>query len=194
MHADRTNRFALTVFGLLVLLIGAAGMSASTGVFGHRFSRRTLFANQVSSYIGHHGEWVWPAAAGVSLVIALIALRWMFVLLISTDRAGDIPIPVASSDGTTVLQPAAVTGALTREISTYHGVDQARSRLIGDGAAPQIVLEVTARQDADLHALYQRIEAEAFAHARQALDNDALPIKLDLDVSRRSSEKERSLQ
>jgi hypothetical protein len=186
MHADRTNRFALTLFGLLVLLIGAAGMSASTGVFGHGFSRRTLFANRVSTYIGHHGGWVWPAAAGVSLVIALIALRWILALLVSTDRAGDIPIPVAASDGTTVLQPAAVTGALTREISTYHGVDNAHGRIIGEGAAPEIVLEVTARPGADLHVLYQRIEAEALAHARQALGKERLPIKLDLDVSRRS--------
>ena len=185
MHADRTNRFALTLFGLLVLLIGAAGMSASAGVFGHSFSRRALFANQISSYIGHHGGWVWPAAAGLSLVIALIALRWIFALVISTDRAGDIPVPVATSDGTTVLQPAAVIGALTREISTYHGVDNTRGRIIGEGGAPEIVLEITARPDTDLHALYQRIEAEALAHARQALDKDTVPIKLDLDVSRR---------
>jgi hypothetical protein len=187
MHADRTNRFALTLFGLLVLLIGAAGLSTSVGLFGHTFSRHTLFANRVSTYIGQHGGWVWPAAAGVSLIIALIALRWILALLVSTDRAGDIPIPVATSDGTTILRPAAVTGALTREISTYHGVDNAHGRIIGDGAAPEIVLEVTARQGADLHALYQRIEEEAFAHARQALDKESLPIKLDLDVSRRNT-------
>ena len=63
MHADRTNRVALTLFGLLVLLAGAAGLTASTGVFGTPFSKRTLFANRVSTYIGHHGTWVWPAAA-----------------------------------------------------------------------------------------------------------------------------------
>jgi hypothetical protein len=186
MHADRTNRFVLTLFGLIVLVIGAAGMAASVGAFGHSFSRHTLFANRVSTYIGDH-SWVWYAAAGVSLVIALLALRWILALLISTDRAGDIPIPVAMSDGTTVLQPAAIIGALTREVSTYHGVDNTHGRIIGHGAAPELVLEVTARQGADLHVLYQRIEAEAFAHARQALDKESLPIKLDLDVSRRNT-------
>jgi hypothetical protein len=49
MHADRTNRVALIVFGLLVLAPGAASMAASTGVFGTAFSRRILFANRVSS-------------------------------------------------------------------------------------------------------------------------------------------------
>jgi hypothetical protein len=90
-------------------------------------------------------------------------------------------------DGTTVLQPAAIIGALTREVSTYHGVDNTHGRIIGDGAAPELVLEVTARQGANLHALHQRIETEAFAHARQALDKESLPIKLDLDVSRRNT-------
>jgi hypothetical protein len=186
MHTDRTNRFALTLFGLLVLLIGAAGLAASVGAFGHSFSHRTLFANRVSIYVGHH-SWIWYAAAAVCFVIALLALRWIVALVISTDRAGVIPIPVAMSDGTTVLQPAAIIGALTREVSTYHGVDNTHGRIIGDGAAPELVLEVTARQGADLHALYQRIEAEAFAHARQALDKESLPIKLDLDVSRRNT-------
>ena len=105
-------------------------------------------------------------------------------MLISTDRAGDIPIPVEMPDGTTILRPAALIGALTREVGTYHGVDYIRGRIIGDAAAPELVLEVTASQAADLHALHQRIETEAFAHARQALDKEDLPIKLDLDVSR----------
>ena len=186
MHADRTNRVALTLFGLLVLLTGAAGITASAGVFGTGFSRRTLFANRVSDYIGHHGTWVWAAAAGVCLLIALAALRWILVLLISTDRAGDIPIPV-STQGTTILQPAALTGALTREIGTYHGVDSARGRIIGDPSDPEIVITITASQSADLHALHQRIETEALAHARHALGKADLVIQLDLGISRRTA-------
>ena len=93
MHADRTNRFALALFGLLVLAAGAAGMAASTGVFGAAFSRRTLFDNQASRYIGHHGSWLWPAVAAACLLLALACLRWILALLASTDRAGDITIP-----------------------------------------------------------------------------------------------------
>jgi hypothetical protein len=32
MHAERTNRVALTLAGLLVLVAGGAGIAASTGV------------------------------------------------------------------------------------------------------------------------------------------------------------------
>jgi len=76
MHADRTNRVALIVFGLLVLIAGAAGLTASLGVFGKKFSHRTLFDNRVSTYIGHH-SWLWYAVAAVCLLIAILALRWI---------------------------------------------------------------------------------------------------------------------
>ena len=46
MHADRVNRIALIVLGLLVLAAGAAGMTASVGGFGQAFSHRTLFDNR----------------------------------------------------------------------------------------------------------------------------------------------------
>ena len=187
MHADRTNRTVLTMFGLLALLAGAAGMAASVGAFGVAFSRRTLFGNRVSVYIGQHGTWVWAVAAFICLLIALAALRWILALLVSTDRAGDLTVPGRKDKGTTKLQPAALTGALTGEISTYHGVDNAKGRVIGDATNPQIVLSVTATQTADLPTLRHRVETEALAHARQALGNPGLPIQLDLDVSRRHS-------
>ena len=183
MHADRTNRTALIVFGLLVFAAGGAGMAASVGAFGQTLSRHTLFANRVSAYIGHH-QWAWYAAAGLCALIFLAALLWIAVLLVSTDRADDIPIPVASHEGTTILLPAALTDALTTEIGAYRGVDAVRGRIVGDAHDPEIVLAVTASPTADLHALHQRIETEALAHARDALGKADLAIQLDLAVSR----------
>src|SRR4051794_9622194 len=102
MHADRTNRVMLALFGLVVLAAGAGGMAASTGVFGASFSRRTLSDNPASRYIGHHGGWLWPAVAGVCLLVALACLRWILALLASTDRAGDVTIPGGAEEGTTI--------------------------------------------------------------------------------------------
>jgi hypothetical protein len=180
MHADRTNRVMLALFGLLVLAVGGGGMAVSTGMFGAAFSRRTLLNNQASSYIGHHGGWLWPAVAGACLLLALACLRWILALLASTDRVRDITIPGGTDQGTTSLQPAALTGALTREISAYHGVDAAKGRVIGDDRHPEIVLSVTPVPSADLPALHRRIETEALAHTRQALGKPTLPIHLDL--------------
>jgi hypothetical protein len=186
MHADRTNRLVLAVFGLLVLLAGVFGITASAAGFGTAYSHRTLLANQAADYAGQHGNWFWWAAAGAGLLIFLAAVRWIIVLLVSTDRAGDITVPGEKVQGTTILHPAALTGALSREIQTYHGVDGARARVLGHPSAPEIVVAVTAGQSADLPALHRRLESEALTHARQALGRPALPIQLDLDVSRRA--------
>jgi hypothetical protein len=133
-----------------------------------------------------NGTWVWAAAAAVCLLIFLAALRWLLALLVSTGRAGNITVSGSKDQGTTQLPPAALTGALAGEIETYHGVQAAKGRVIGDAADPQMVIAVTAAPTADLPALRRRLESEALAHARQALGNGDLPIQLDIDVSRRS--------
>jgi len=180
MHADRSNRVMLTLLGLLVLTAGAAAMAASTGVFGASFSRQALLANHVGAYFGDHGGWLWPAIAGGCLLIALACLRWILALLASTDRAGDIIIGGSTDEGTTILRPAALIDALTSEVSAYHGVASAKGRIIGDGRDPEVVLTVITAPTTDLRALHHRIEAEALAHARQAIGNPSLPIQLDL--------------
>ena len=180
MHADRTNRVMVTLFGLLLLAVGAAAMAASTGVFGASFSRHTLLANRVSAYFGSHGGWLWPAIAVGCLLVGLACLRWMLALLASTDRAGDIIIGRTTHEGTTILRPTALVDALTSEVSAYHGVDSAKGRVIGDGRDPEVVLTVITAPAADLQALHHRIETEAFAHARLATGHTAMPIRLDL--------------
>ena len=50
-----------------------------------------------------------------------------------------------------------------------------------------VVVTVTAGHATDLHALHQRLETQALSHVRQAVSNTSLPIRLDLDVSRRTT-------
>ena len=180
MHADRTNRVMLTLFGLLLIVAGGSAMAASTGVFGSSHSHDTLLVNRVSLYFSHHGGWLWPAIAVGCLLLGLVCLRWLLALLASTDRAGDITIGPSTDEGTTILRPVALVDALTSEISAYRGVDSARGRVIGDSREPEVILTVTTTVTADLQALHHRIETEALAHARQATGNPALPVQLDL--------------
>jgi hypothetical protein len=189
MHADRTNRLALTLFGLVVLLAGAFALTASLGGFSNTYARRDLLANQAATYVSAHSDWFWWAAAGACLLLALLALRWIIALLLSTDRAGDITITRGSAHGTTIMHPAAVTGAVSREIETYHGANSARARALGDPASPELVVTVTAARSADLAALRHRIETEALTHARHALGKPDMPIQLDINVSNRTPER-----
>ena len=189
MHADKTNRSMLLLFGLLLVAAGVAGLLTNRGVLGKASARKALFDNAVSRYIGDNGSWLWPVFAVVCAIIALLCLRWIVTLLTSTDRAGDMTMPGDKSAGRTTVKGSALTTALVTELQTYRGVDSAKARLIGDDNIPDLVVHVTAMHAVDLGALRTRIETEALAHARRALDRPDLRIRLDLDVSRRTPER-----
>lgn len=183
MHADRTNRTALTVLALLLLAAGAGAMLASTGLLDKALKHKTLFDNSISRYIGAHGSWLWAAAAVACAILAVLALIWLKALLLSTDRAGDLTVSGDRSRGATVITSSAITSALSDEVQTYRGVDSAKARILGDTHDPEVILTVTATRTANLGRLRARIESDALTHLRHALDNPTLPIQLDLRVS-----------
>ena len=190
MHADRTNRFVLTLLGFVAFAAGVGGILAAAGVYGHRFQHRYLTDNSFSRYVGRHGVWLWPAIAAVTLLLLLLILRWLLRLLFSTDRTHAVAITAANSNarqgaagGRTTMTATALTQAVTREIENYHGVTAAKGRIIGNAADPTLVLEVTASRHADLRQLLERIDGEAINHARSALGKPGLPVKLDIAVT-----------
>lgn len=189
MHADRTNRAALVLFALLLIAAGVAGALAGFGTFGSDIQHGPLVSDQVSSYFGRHGDWLWPVIAAAALVLALLSLRWLRTLLLSTDRAGDLPLTGDQSAGRTTLVPGALSDAVSGEIGGYPGVQSVRARVIGDPQAPTLVIAATLAESADLPAVRRRIEAHAVRHARQALDDPELPVRLDLTVSTRPDQR-----
>ncbi|EHR61435.1 alkaline shock response membrane anchor protein AmaP [Saccharomonospora cyanea] len=182
MHADRTNRTILLILALVLVAAGGLGGAASFGVFGSGFQRRSLTDNVVADYVGRNGSWLWPVVAVVALVLVLLCLRWLLVILFSTDRTGDLVVS-AEGPGRTILLSDAVTRAVTEEIESYSGVSSAGARVIGDPDDFELVVTATVENSADLSAVRQRIETEALAHARAALDDPGLPIQLDLTVT-----------
>jgi hypothetical protein len=187
MHADRTNRIMLILFAITMIAAGTVGALAGFGALGSVTKHGELPANRVGAYFGRHGDWLWPAIAALALIVALLALRWLLALLFSTDRAGDLPLTRDRSGGRTTLSAVALTDAVATEIDSYPGVHSARARLIGDPHAPTLVVTATLEESADLAGLRQRIEANAVEHARQALDDPELPVRLDLTVTTRRS-------
>jgi hypothetical protein len=183
MHADRTNRAALTALALALLGTGAAALLGSAGAFGSAFADKTLPTNRVSRYIGAHGSWVWACAAIVCLIVAWLMLKWIATLLLSTDRADDIALPGDRARGSTTLRPAALAAAVADELRTYRGIDSANARMIGDSTHARLVVAVSATRGTDLGQLRRRIEADALTHARTAMADPGLGIQLDLAVA-----------
>jgi hypothetical protein len=189
MHADRTNRIMLILFALALTAAGVAGALAGFGVLGEDTRHRVLVSGQVKNYFGRHGDWLWPAIAVAAAIIVLLAVRWLLALSFSTDRTGDLPLTGDRSAGRTTLSAAALTDAVASEVGGYPGVSAAKARLIGDPHAPTLVLSATLEEGADLSAARRRIEANAVRHARQALGNPELPVRLDLTITNRQAQR-----
>jgi hypothetical protein len=185
MHAERTSRIMLTLLALLLLAAGLDAGAASIGLFGSFTQHSRLMANPTGRFFGAQGAWLWPVIAVGGVIMLLLALRWLAALLFSTDRAGDLDIHPRGPAGRTVLAAGALTDAVAGEIESYRGVDSAQARLIGDSGSPALVVTATLEETADLAALRRRIEGEALAHARSALDNPSLPVRLNLTVTSR---------
>src|SRR6476660_6557910 len=183
MHAARTNRVVLTLFALLLLGAGIPGLLASVGRFGTGFANTTLFDNRFSRYVGDQGSWLWACAAVAAALIAVLSLFWLYALLTSTDRAPDIAVAAQPASGHTTLRPGALAVAVADEIESYHGVQTANARVLGDPSRPQLVLSAALMASAGLAARRQRIDTGALAHARHALQMPDLPIRFDLDIT-----------
>jgi len=184
MHADRTNRIVLLLLGLLLTVAGVAGVLAGSGAFGSAVADRTLAGNGASRFVGDNGRWLWPVAAAVALIVALLVLRWLIAVLFSTDRVRVLPLHTDRATDRTTLAAPAVADAVRGEIEGYHTVRSAKVWLIGSSEEPRLAVRVDTEADADLGALRDRIEHGALAHARHALDRPDLPIRLDLELTR----------
>ncbi len=178
----RLDRFLLLLLGLVLTAGGVLILLVGFGVFGNRLRTKTVFDNVISDAIGRNGQWLWPVIALVVLLLGYLALRWLIAQLRPTG-VRQLQLEPRSATGHTHLAGAAVTDAVTREVSSYRGVAGASARLVGDELDPELRLRVQLDSRADIAALRRRIETDAIAHARHAMDNAQLPVRLDLVVT-----------
>ncbi len=174
---DKTNRTLVALLGLLLLAAGVVTFLVSFGVFGSSLADKPVLSEDVTSFVDRNSQWFWLVVGVVAAVIALLALRWLLAQ-VSSDRVSHLELERDPSRGSTTLQTSAVTSALTEEIESYRGVSSASARFLHSKVDPDLVVTVKLTERADIGATRERIEREAIAHARQAMDMPALSTEL----------------
>ncbi|KWX05460.1 hypothetical protein TH66_01815 [Carbonactinospora thermoautotrophica] len=176
----RLNRTVLVLIGLVLLAAGAVALARGLAVFPSVLGRpdAPLLTPALARYPADHA-WFWPAVAAGSIILTLLSLRW----LLTQTRTGAIKRLSLEPDharGVTVLPADAAADAVTDDIATYPGVDRVKAVLVGPPSAPWLRLSVDVEDRADLDTLRSRIEGDALAHLRTALELDTIPTVLRL--------------
>jgi hypothetical protein len=177
----RANRTVLALLGFVLLAAGAAGIAAGTGLFGDGVRTNKVIPQDTRDWVAAH-DWFWLAVAAGSILIALLALRWLLAQT-STNRLRRLDVESDRSAGRTVLSGAAVTDAVAAEIGSYRGVNSASAHLLGTRGAPTLLVHATLDGRGDPAEIRTRIQTEAVAHVRQALEAPDLPVRLELRLA-----------
>lgn len=180
----RANRLVLALLGLLLLAAGAAGVAAGTGLFGEDIRTRKVIPQDTRDWVSRN-DWFWIAVAAGCVLIVLLALRWLFAQA-STSRIGELELESDRRSGRTVMAGRAVTNAVADEIGSYRGVNGASAYLLGDRTSPTLLVHATLDGRADPADVRTRIETDALAHARHALEAPDLPVRLELRLAAES--------
>ncbi|MDQ6649618.1 MAG: alkaline shock response membrane anchor protein AmaP [Actinomycetota bacterium] len=184
---DRVNRSVLTLISLLLIVGAGLGLARSYGAFGRHASTRQVISPQEYRWVAHNAGWFWPAVAVLSLLLALFGLRWA-IAQVRTDRVGELELEPGNTTGSTRLATSAVGRAVSEEIEDYEGVSRASARFAAGSTDPHLQVTVGLDDGADVRAVRQRIEQEAVAHARQAVGEPGLPVRVALRVDAALSE------
>lgn len=181
---DRLNSAVLSVLALALMGVGAYGLARGYGAFGDRRADDPILSEDVRDAVTRNGDWFWPIAAVVALLLAWLGLRWLLAQL-STPTVSRLPVR-ADGPGHTELASAGATAALARDIEEYQGVRAAHARLVGDDPVPEVEVTVDVHDDADVPGVRRRIEEHALARFRSALELSKLRSTVHIRLAERA--------
>ncbi|MEV5649810.1 alkaline shock response membrane anchor protein AmaP [Nocardia sp. NPDC052254] len=171
----RLNRLLLAVIGLLVLLAGAYAIVAYMGELSWVDSDARLVPGTAEP-----SPWVFVAVVAGAVLVALAVLRWLAAQFARLPGRVRWHIGTVGNSGETLLNSNIAAAPVVADIESYPEVRSAQASLSGQARTPELHLVVTAEPDADLTELRRRIDTDAVARLRQALQVDAIPVSLEL--------------
>jgi hypothetical protein len=180
---DRLNRALLTLLSLLLLAAGAYALARGGDAFGADAAEEPVLLETVRDFVGRNQNVFWPCVFVVSLIVALVALRWLLAQFRS-PRLTELDLTRdGGTRGSTRLRAAGASQALADEVEDYFGVASASARLVEDGERPEVDLRVDVNDDADVPALRARIEEHALRRFCQALEVPDVEARLYLRLT-----------
>ncbi len=182
-RVDRINRVLLVLLGLPCLAGGIVVLLLSYRAFGTSTARQPLLRPATRGFADRNSGWFWLAVAIGTLIIALLALRWLLAQL-TVARVGALEVDDHPL-GQTSVSTGGLSEAVKEEVQAYHGVDHASAHFYEASSRPQLRLDVALLPTADPGAVRTRLKSEALAHVLQATGRKDLTSLVRLQIADR---------
>jgi hypothetical protein len=168
------NRFLLGLLGLVLLIAGAAAVAVHLGF---------VPADRAAALVPGTAlppTWVLAVVAAVSVVLALLCLRW---LIAQVPRRRAVTWRWPDEAGVTRIATSTAAAPFAEEVTGYPGVRKVEASLTGPHTAPRLALVVRAHGDADLRGIRRRIDDEGLPRLREALELPGLQATVEFRMA-----------
>jgi hypothetical protein len=190
--ASRLNRTWLTILGVLLLLVGAAGVLVSAGQAAPLLrstglgwtppqTDRHLFGSATADALAL--TWVVLLIALVAVVVGLLGLFWLLAQIPRTNAAKPFRLHDDARTGLTRVDADVLARAVETQVKNLPGVSGASAVLRGSAAQPDLTLRVTADDQTDIAGLLERLHDQVAADLGDALDTRLHRLGVQVEVS-----------
>lgn len=185
------NRIWLAIIGLVVLLLGIAGLLFATGL-----------ASTLGPKIGLGGlapptgpvvrtdvrailqpDIVAVAAAVGAIILALLALAWLFKQIPRKNPARPLRLHEDGAEGLTLCNPQVITSVIEDQVEDFPGVVYAGAILRGTASSPELTVNATVNDRANIREVVEQIHERTAADLETALESPLQRLAIRLDVS-----------
>ncbi len=189
------GRATLTLLGLLLTLAGGAALTRSlrvwddiAGAGSQDRSGLPVLTQDVSDVVNRNGSWVWPLAALLGLLLALLGYRLLRAQLRTRPaRTRQVDLTDDPSEGITRVPTSVVTEALVADLASVPGVEDAGAAMRGDPARPLVDVTLDIADDADVSEVLDRVEQGPLATLRSAFDLEPAHTAVEVRIVEPSS-------
>jgi hypothetical protein len=172
----RGNRLGLFLTGLVLTLLGLYSLLRGLGALPRSWARADtpIADGPVQSFFAGASPWIWWAVAALSIVVALLGLRW---LLVQGRRESRESLRLeAGPGGVTDVTGNGLAGAVASDAEYYPVVLGADAALAGRRDRPEVRMRLAADENAPMSAVREHLADVTIPHLRDTLDVERVPV------------------
>lgn len=180
----RGNRIGLALVGLPLLVCGAAGLAAGSGLLGPSLAAAPVGGASPGDPAAQALAWPWTphVVAAVALLVTVLGVRWLLVQGRS-NRTRRLWLGEDTVAGRTGVPSGAAGEAVVAQVCEDPRVRRGRARFTESSREPRLWLDLVLTEDADPVDVWRSCRDGAVASLRTSLELERLPTVVRMTAS-----------